>query len=505
MQIPKTPDRRFVIYSFVTYFVLVLFLYFSAFASMFSHWMKSEAYAYGLIIVPVVLFLLWMKRDIIANINFVPDGRVSIVIALISLLWFSASLVSVDFFQQVAAMLLLPAGVLAILGREAFIKYRFPLLYLLLAVPMGDIVVSWLQDYTAVFTGKVLQLFNLPLTVDGRYIETTSGKYEIANACGGIRYLFASFAVGCLYAYLQFRSFRNRVSVVVLSLFLPIVANVIRALVIVLIVHYSDGKSGMDADHWYYGWAFFAVVMGLLFTIGRFFHEKTGVHVEFYSPATSPVPGHWVMALSFSALALLFGPLLQALIKDENLHWTAHSLSNVTAGSGWTVSKPEYYDWFPHFDNALLEVKAQLKKGNARVKFESVYTSVLSGKGELDVERQLLNTQVWKILSNKDLNIELNTPINTTANLNGIELKLAAGGKTRLVFYYYNVSGTVLRSRLQVKLHELAQVLTGQYRYTALQWVQVVELPGNTTANEVLTEILDNFDPASLVNFGDAQ
>jgi len=505
MQIPKTPDRKAVIASFVLYLVLVLFLYFSAFSSMFSIWMASETYAHGLIIVPVVLFLLWTKREIIANISFVPDARVSIVIAFLSLLWFCASLVNVNFFQQIAAMLLLPAGVFAILGREAFLKYRFPLLYLLLAVPMGEALVPWLQDYTASFTVKALQLFNFPVFVDGRYFETASGKYEVTTACSGIRYLLASFAVGCLYAYLQFRSLRNRVIIVVLSLVLPIVANGVRAFVIVLIVHYSDGKWGMGSDHFYYGWLFFAVVMGLLFTLGRFFRDKASLHVEFYSQATSSVPGHWVMALSFSAIALLCGPLLMVTLKQDNQRWQAQALSNVKTGSEWKVSAPEYYDWFPHFDNALLEVKVQLNKGDARVKFESVYTSVLSRRGELHVNRHLLNTKFWKILRHKELDIELNTPINTSANINGIELKLAAGGKTRLVFYYYNVSGTILRSRTLVKLHELAQVLTGTYRYTALHWVQIVELPGNTTANEVLTEVLENFDPASLVDFGNGQ
>jgi len=505
MQIPKTPDQRIVIYSLLAYLLLLFILYFSAFSAMFNTWTSSETYAHGLVIIPIVAVLLWAKREEFRQLSFVPDARMSIVVLLLSLVWFIASLLSVNIIEQLVAMLLVPIGVFAILGRDAFLRFSFPLFYLLFAVPMGESLVPLLQDYTATFTIGALKLFGFPVFVEGKFFETASGKFEISTACSGVRYLVASLAVGCLYAYLQFRSTRNRLYIIGLSLLLPIVANGIRALLIVLLVHYTDGEWGIGADHLYYGWLFFIVVMGFLFFIGRFLKDKTGIHVQFFAAAKSPVPGHWVMALSLSGIALLCGPIILSVLKQDDLAWQSREISQVSAGSGWVVGEPEHSDWFPHFNNAILEVKVLLKKENARVKFESVYSSILAGKGELDVRHQLLHTKFWKVLSNKSLNIELNTPINSSANLNGIEIKLASGDKSRLVFYYYNVSGTILRSRFQVKLHELAQVLSGNYRYTAVHWVQVVELPENVTANEVLADILDNFDPTSLVEFDNAK
>jgi len=505
MQIPNTPDQRIVLYSFISFLLLLLILYFSAFSGMFKIWTTSETYAHGLVILPVVVFLLWTKRNIISQLNLVPDSRLSVAVLFLSLIWFVASLLSINIVEQLAAMLLIPAGAFAMLGRESFLKISFPLFYLLFAVPMGEALVPMLQDYTASFTVATLRLFDIPVYVSGRFFETASGKFEISTACSGVRYLIASLALGCLYAYLQFKSWRNRLYIVVLSIVLPIVANGIRALVIVLLVHFSNGTLGLGADHLYYGWAFFALVMVILFIIGRFLKEKTGLHVELLSAAKSPVPGHWVLALSLTGVALISGPLILALLKQDTVDWKSRDLTKVSAGSGWLVSPPEYWDWFPHFENAIVEIKVQLKKNDARVKFESAYSNVLSGHGELDVKHKLLDTKFWKVLSNQALTVELNTPINTSATLNGVEIKLASGGKSRLVFYYYNVSGTILRSRWQVKLYELAQVLTGSYRYTAVHWMQVVELPENLTANAVLADILDNFDPASLVSFESAE
>jgi len=501
MHIPINPDRRVVLYSFLAYLLLLFVLYFSAFSGMFKIWTSSETYAHGLIVVPVVFYLLWIKRDVLNQINLVPDSRLSIAVFLLSLGWFMASLLSVNIVEQLAAMLLIPAGVFTFLGRDTFLKLAFPLLYLLFAVPMGEALVPVLQDYTASFTIGVLRLFDFPVFVEGRYFETSSGKYEITSACSGVRYLIASFAVGFLYAYLQFKSWRNRIYIVLLSLFLPVIANGIRAIVIVLLVHYSGGEWGLGADHLYYGWLFFVIVMAVLFAIGRLFHEKSVVRVELFSSAKSPVPGHWVLALSLGGVALISGPIILWGLKHTDINWQARNLSEVTAGSGWVVEASENWDWYPHFENAVVEVKVQLKKNNARVKLESVYSNILSGMGELDVNHRLLDTKFWRIISNQPLTIELNTPINTSATLNGVEIKLASGDKFRLVFYYYNVSGVILRSRWQVKLYELVQVLTGSYRYTAVHWFQVVDLPENVTANEVLADILENFDPANLIVF----
>ena len=248
------------------------------------------------------------------------------------------------------------------------------------------------------------------------------------------------------------------------------------------------------------GWLFFAVIMVLLFTIGRFLHDKQGVHVHLFSASGTVAPGHWVMALTLSGLALISGPIVMQLIKADNLHWKARDLNTVVTGSGWTVNVPEQTTIDPHFDNAILEVKANLSKDGTSVIFESAYSNILTGNGELDVRRVILNDKNWTVRHQENLTIELNTPINTSATIDGNLVELMSGGKTRLVFYYYNVSGTILRNWYEVKFNELAQVLTGNYHYTALHRVQVVNVGDNASARKTLVNVLDNFDPASLVD-----
>ena len=60
---------------------------------------------------------------------------------------------------------------------------------------------------------------------------------------------------------------------VALSVIVPIIANGMRAYMIVMIAHLSDMKLALGVDHLIYGWVFFGIVMLLLFWIGSFWRE----------------------------------------------------------------------------------------------------------------------------------------------------------------------------------------------------------------------------------------
>ena len=80
-----------------------------------------------------------------------------------------------------------------------------------------------------------------------------------------------------------YRSARRRALFVVASILVPIVANWLRAYMIVMIGHLSNNKLAVGVDHLIYGWLFFGVVMLLLFWVGSFWQE---------SPAQTPTIAH---------------------------------------------------------------------------------------------------------------------------------------------------------------------------------------------------------------------
>ena len=110
-----------------------------------------------------------------------------------------------------SAMLVL--AVPAVLGFEVALTILFPLLFLFFAVPFGEFTVPTLMEWTADFTVLALQLTGMPVYREGQHFVIPSGNWSVIDECSGVRYLMASFMVGTLFAYLNYRSYKRRARV----------------------------------------------------------------------------------------------------------------------------------------------------------------------------------------------------------------------------------------------------------------------------------------------------
>ena len=129
------------------------------------------------------------------------------------------------------------------------------------------------MEHTANFTVFALRLTGIPVYREGLFFTLPSGSWSVVEACSGLRYLIASLTLGLLYAYLTYRSFARRAIFIAFSVIVPIVANWLRAYMIVMIGHLSSMKYAVGVDHLIYGWLFFGVVMLILFWVGSFWRE----------------------------------------------------------------------------------------------------------------------------------------------------------------------------------------------------------------------------------------
>ncbi|MCW8884559.1 MAG: exosortase A, partial [Motiliproteus sp.] len=232
--------------------VLWLITYWPTLVSMTDIWMRSDTYAHGAIIPLLSAWLIWRKRLALKHKPTTPCWPAAVLIIGNSLIWLMAVAVDVMAIAQLATVIQIPLFTLLIMGWRWTSTITFPLIYLLFSVPIGEELTLPLQNITADFTVTFLQMSGIPVYINGLFIEIPTGKFEVAEACSGIRYLIASFAIGTLYAYLSYNSTKKRVIFIAASLMVPIVANGIRAYMIVMIAHLSDMKYATGVDHLVY-------------------------------------------------------------------------------------------------------------------------------------------------------------------------------------------------------------------------------------------------------------
>lgn len=261
-------------FSLVAALAAAMALYLGTLHSIVAIWNRSQTYAHGYIILPVSLWLIWRRRDDLAKLCAQPCWPALLPLLACGAVWLLADLSGVQVVRQYAFVAMLPLVVLAILGVQMTRAMAFPLFFLMLAVPFGEVFIDPLVKFTADFTVAALQATGIPVLRNGNSFEIPSGSWSVVEACSGVRYLISSFTLGCLFAYLTYQTLLRRLAFVALSIVVPIIANGIRAYLIVLLGHLSGNKLAAGVDHLIYGWVFFGLVMLAMFWIGGMWREE---------------------------------------------------------------------------------------------------------------------------------------------------------------------------------------------------------------------------------------
>ena len=271
----------------------LLLLYRETALAMWGIWMRSETFAHAVLVPPIVLWLVWRRRHHVAVLTPQPQPWLLLPLAVAALGWLIADLAGVNAGSQLMFTAMLVLAVPAVLGLSVARALMFPLAFLFFMVPIGEFLMPALMEATADFTVKALMLSGVPVYREGLQFIIPSGAWSVVEACSGVRYLIASFMVGTLFAYLNYNSAKRRLLFGLVSLGMPIVANWLRAYMIVMLGHLSDNRIAAGVDHLIYGWVFFGVVIMLMFWVGSRWAEPE---------LALPTPGSALSAAQQAAL-----------------------------------------------------------------------------------------------------------------------------------------------------------------------------------------------------------
>ncbi len=266
--------------------VLAVLLVFRGTAlDMYSIWMRSGTFTHCILVLPITIWLLWERRAALQRVGFVPAALPLLFLAAAAALWVMGEAISAAVVSHFALVFMVIAVVWMVWGHRAAGQALFPLAFLLFAVPFGEFLTPIMMQYTAKFTVMLVRASGVPVYQEGMSFVIPSGRWSVVEACSGIRYLIASVMVGVLFAYLNYRSTKRRTYFVIASFIVPVIANWLRAYLIVMLGHLSGNQIAVGADHLIYGWVFFGMVIVLLFWIGMIWREDDPP-----LPAASDVP-----------------------------------------------------------------------------------------------------------------------------------------------------------------------------------------------------------------------
>lgn len=446
------------------FWALVVALFFTEFAAMADKWWTNETYAHGLVVVPLALWLMWRDRAALRQTAPQPWPLACLGALALGAAWLVGRAGDVIVIQQYAAMGLLPLAFLAIAGPGLFRRWSFPLLFMLLAVPFGEFLVMPLMQITADITVALVRLTGVPVYREALSFSLPSGNWEVVEACSGIRYLIASVTLGLLYAYLTYRSPWRRLAFVAVAVVVPIIANGLRAYMIVMIGHLSDMALAVGVDHIIYGWVFFGVVMLLLFWIGNGWREdrKAAEHGRTDATAVTVVSGPASLRPALSAgllvVALAGFPALAA-FTDARVGPTPVMAAPPESLAGWQ-GKPGGPAWQPAFPGAGTHHRMRYARGEAEAFVDMLHYDRQRDGAELaGWYSRVVPEAAGRVLERGEVSLPVgeggdpvSVPVLRVAQRDGRELDIA---------YWYELPSGLATSEVGVKLRTAWERLVG--------------------------------------------
>lgn len=348
----RTPDAsafRYVAGALLVSLLWLIAWYWSTASQIAGIWWRSETFAHGLVVLPISAWLLWNKRREVGGLMPEPVAWMVIPVLGAGIGWLLGQLVNINALAHFSLVTMLVAVLVGVLGWRLSRLLAFPLAFLFFGVPIGEFLMPTLMHYTAEFTVLALRISGVPVYQEGLFFVVPNGRWSVVEACSGIRYLIASLMVGTLYAYLNYRSPVRRALFVGVAIIVPIVANWLRAYLIVMIGYLTDNKVAAGVDHLIYGWLFFGVVILMMFWIGARWREDVDNPASNAAVATN-VSGT-TMARRWPAIAMLAGatalfPLLLQQM-DEPVEPFTVELRSPAPQPGWTTVDMIFHDYQP--------------------------------------------------------------------------------------------------------------------------------------------------------------
>lgn len=380
---------------------LLTLLYWPTVASISARW-SADPFGHGYVVIPVAAYLVWSCRADLERIAPRPALWAIPVLGMLAFVWLLGNLTGTDIVQQVCVVAMVAGLVWAGLGTAAARVLRFPLAFLLFALPLGDRLIPALQDFTARFTVKMLDLSGVPVLLQGHLISIPGSSWRVAEACGGINYLMSSLTIGYLYAGTSYKYWVNRIGFLVASALVPLIANGIRVYTTILIASLGGTRVVEGMGHYLYGWFVFAIIMGLLFaTCGRWREDETvGASTDTSGTAVRPPLMRRTVAgpVFWAALALLVVGIAPLYVNWFRV--PGHVMGSVRAtpprvSGPWRVADRDAYDWTPRFDGLSAEFLETYATERHAVKFYIAYYDNNQSDSKLATSKNVLFDDRW--------------------------------------------------------------------------------------------------------------
>lgn len=251
----------------------VLLVYSSVLVELGRDWLRDSNYSHGLLIPFISGFLIWSKRKELAGLPTAPSnwGIPGLVVAALLLVLGSAA--AEVFTQRISFLLMVGSAVIFLAGWKWARVLAFPVALMLLAIPLPYVIYYSLTGPMQALAAKMaivgLKGVGLPAVAEGNIIHLPQATLEVAEACSGIRSLYAFLAVGAIMAYSLPMPLPGKVALFLSTIPLSVLGNAVRVWGSGMAAHLAGIEATTGTAHEMFGLFVFAISLIVLVLIRK--------------------------------------------------------------------------------------------------------------------------------------------------------------------------------------------------------------------------------------------
>jgi len=416
-------------------------------------WASSSSFHHGFFVAPLAA---WMIASAAPRPTAPSSSMPGFVIMLLAgALWLAGRAAGVALMEHIAFVGLLIAGVGVVFGGRCLKAWAFPLAFLFFMVPFGAALAPALQTITGQSIVGAFRLVGAPVAIEGAYITTRAGVFEVAQACAGLRFLLAAVMIAAVFAYASFDAWRKRVLFLAFALALAITANAMRAVLIVFVATLTDKQWAVGPDHVIFGWVIYGFIFVVLFAAGRRYADagpslaqERSLEEDLLPPLAGVIPAMAIVA----ALAVYAHVVI-----DRNVDRAAPSNLSLLSAPGWRILPPPE-NWRANFAGADRTASATYVSGERAVYVSfGLFTHDRRG-AEIVIDRnRAFDGAAWRKIGADDAVVYVfgrseNAPF---------EFLAGPGGQRLASLTAYWLDGEIYNRKRRVKLAQMQARLKG--------------------------------------------
>ena len=470
---------------FTLYGLLLLGIYYSAFTRLVTHDWEREAYSYCWLIPPIVLFLIWLKRDELASTPSEPSWAGLAPIGVGIIFFWLGELGGEYFTIYVSFWLMLVGLCLLHLGWQKLKAIGFALFFILTMFPVPNFINTRIMLQLRMISSKLgvamIQVYGLPVARQGNIIDLGFTKLQVVDACSGLHSLISLVVLSLLIVYFFKEHIWKRAVLLFSSIPLAIVTNSFRIAMTAILFKYFGAGVAEGFFHQFSGLLIFVICIPVLLIEMKVLEKLPPVQSKLTSESkemdtitSGNNPGSHNNKISkhelllqpmFIVTLILLGATLaivnavdfrEKVPAKKNLEQFPLKVNEWTADRHLTMAQ----SFIDRLDLSEYVIINYHNPNNKKVNFYVAYYESQRKGESIHSPATCLPGSGWSFDQSGTVKIDNISGKNETIEVNRAVMQL--GKNRQITYYWFPMRGRVLYNAYQLKIYNFWDALTQQ-------------------------------------------